>query len=78
MTYGSVGGGRTARIARSLSGSSLITRLRSASSYEVQDSISRKLRPQPWQSPDPGSTMQIFSQGESIGAMTGINVMRPP
>jgi hypothetical protein len=65
-------------MAASLSGSSLITRLRSASSYDVQDSISRKLRPQPWQSPDPGSTMQIFSQGESIGAMTGINVVRPP
>jgi hypothetical protein len=59
-------------------GSSLITRLRSASLYEVHDSISRKLRPQPWQSPDPRSTMQIFSQGERIGAMTGINVTRPP
>jgi hypothetical protein len=41
-------------------------RARSASLYVVQCSISSGLRPQPEQSPEPGSTVQIFSQGDII------------
>jgi len=56
-------------MASSRCGSSAMSGCARPSLYAVQRPISSRLRPQPRQSPDGASTMQICSQGVSMAAM---------
>jgi hypothetical protein len=55
-----------ARIDSSRAGSSAMTRVRSASLYFAQRSISARLRPHPKHNPEIASTEHIFSHGLMI------------